>query len=150
MARKGPISRASKRTTADSASTPPDVLTPTQHIARVVALPGHNVFNCVLPSGTAIIAWLPDRFRSGLWLKRGGYVVIDTSDAEALKDTKIAGNIINVVRDEREWRKMAYWPAEFGKERDKAYEDSDEEESVVGKMPPIESSEDEEQEERGN
>lgn len=58
-------------------------------------------------------------------------------DSEALADreNKLDGEIVNVVREEREWRKMGYWPKEFGKRG--AYDDDseDEEESRVGKMP---------------
>lgn len=46
------------------------------------------------------------------------------------------------MREEREWRKMKYWPAEFKKRE--AYGDSDEseEESRVGKMPSDDEEED--------
>lgn len=58
------------------------------------------------------------------------------ADALADRDNKLDGEIVNVVREEREWRKMKYWPAEF-KKREAYGEDDDEseEESRVGKMP---------------
>jgi len=84
---------------------------------------------------------LPSRFRNTIWMKRGGYVVIDTLGA-GVRENKIGGEIVNVVREEREWRKMAYWPKEFEK-NNAAYEDSDDEESNAGKMPPSDSEEDE-------
>ena len=64
------------------------------------------------------------------------------SDALADRDNKLDGEIVNIVREDREWRKMKYWPAEFKKRA--AYEDSDdsEEESRVGKMPSDDEDED--------
>jgi len=43
-----------------------------------------------------------------MWIKRRGYVLIDTKEADA-RQNKLDGEIINVVRDERVWRKEAYW-----------------------------------------
>jgi len=59
---------------------------------------------------------------------------VDTKDA-GVRENKIQGEILNVVRDEREWRKEPYWPKEFPKVSSYPV-DSDEEDSVVGKMPP--------------
>jgi probable RNA-binding protein EIF1AD len=99
--------------------------------------------------------------RSTVWIKRGSYVVVDTSSL-ADRDNKLDGEIVNVVRDEKAWRKMAYWyvvycsrrargimwliytlfrPKEFVK-KSTYVQDSDDEESTVGKMPPADSDED--------
>ncbi|KAK5008096.1 hypothetical protein LTR28_004439, partial [Elasticomyces elasticus] len=87
-----------------------------------------------LPSGRALLVELPARFRSTIWIKRNGFVVIDMG-ALADRQNKLDGEIINVVREEKEWRKMSYWPKEFVKTS--SYADvSDDEESTVGKMPP--------------
>ncbi|PQE07610.1 putative eukaryotic translation initiation factor eIF1a protein [Rutstroemia sp. NJR-2017a BBW] len=126
---------------AEQTSTPPDALTETQSIARVVKAEGNNLYSCLLPDQKTILAELPSRFRNTIWIKRGGYVLIDTKEAE-VRENKIGGEIINVVRDERAWRKETYWPKEFVKST--AYpEDSDDEESTVGKMPPSDSEEEE-------
>jgi len=101
---------------------------------------------------------LPSRFRSTIWLKRGSFVVVDTA-ALADRSNKLGGEIVNVVRDEKEWRKMAYWPKE-DKEFDKkvgvsvvAGSGSDEDSSdnedargngMVGRMPSSESEGEEE------
>jgi probable RNA-binding protein EIF1AD len=45
-------------------------------------------------------------------MKRGGFVLIDTEGAE-VRQNKIAGEIINVVRDEHLWRKESYWQVQF-------------------------------------
>jgi len=123
---------------AEETSTPPSALTATQSIARVVKATGNSLYSCTLPSGKELLVELPSRFRNTIWIKRGGYVLVDTKDANA-RENKIEGEIINVVRDEREWRKEGYWPKEFGKIS--AYpEDSDEEDSTVGKLPPADES----------
>lgn len=75
--------------------------------------------------------------------------MVDTSAFDG-RENKLGGEIVNVVRDEKQWRKQAYWsvtcskegtqlthlrPSEFVK-KPIYMEDSDEEESTVGKMPP--------------
>ncbi|TGZ83148.1 hypothetical protein EX30DRAFT_339365, partial [Ascodesmis nigricans] len=53
------------------------------------------------------------------------------------RDNKIEGEIVNVVREEREWKKMKWWPEVFKKE---LVEISDEEEEDRrGMMPPSDS-----------
>jgi len=126
---------------ASETSTPPPALTATQSIARVVKAEGNNLYTCALPDKRTILAELNSRFRNTIWIKRGGFVLVDTKGAD-VRSNKLDGEIINVVRDEREWRKEKYWPKEFSKVS--AYpEDEDEEESKAGKMPPIEDSDEE-------
>ncbi|TVY84289.1 S1-like domain-containing protein [Lachnellula suecica] len=126
---------------AEETSTPPSALTPTQSIARVVKAEGNSLYLCTLPDKKNVLVELPSRFRNTIWIKNGGYVLVDTAGAE-VRQNKIDGEIINVVRDEHMWRKEPYWPKEFAKAS--AYpEDSDEEESTVGKMPPSYDSEEE-------
>ncbi|KAB2575405.1 Translation initiation factor 1A (eIF-1A) [Lasiodiplodia theobromae] len=121
--------------------TPPDALTPAQTIAKVSKAEGNNLYSVELPDKTTTLAELNAKFRSTIWVKRGTYVVIDAGTL-AERNNKLGGEIINVVRDEKAWRKMSYWPPEFKKQS--AYpEDSDDEESTVGKMPPSDSEDDE-------
>jgi probable RNA-binding protein EIF1AD len=160
--------------TIDSTVTPPDFLPAGHFIARITTAAGNNLYNAELPDGSPVLAELEAKFRSTVWIKRGSYVVIDTS-ALSDRDNKLDGEIVNVVRDEKAWRKMAYWyvlyllymlgypgawvgyhnmlygkllliwcfdrPKEFVK-KSTYIEDSDEEESTVGKMPPADSDED--------
>jgi len=122
---------------AEETSTPPTALTTTQSIARVIKAEGNSLYSCSLPNQKTVLVELPSRFRNTIWMKRGGYVLIDTKEAH-VRQNKIDGEIINVVRDEHLWRKGAYWPKEFVKAS--AYpEHSDDEESTVGKMPPSDS-----------
>ncbi|RDW69608.1 putative eukaryotic translation initiation factor eIF1a-like protein [Coleophoma cylindrospora] len=127
---------------AEETSTPPSQLTATQHIARVVKAAGNSLYSCCLPDKTTLLAELPSRFRNTIWIRNGGYVLIDTKDAD-VRENKIGAEIINVVRDEHLWRKESYWPKEFVKASSYA-EDSDDEESTVGKMPPSDDSDEEE------
>ncbi|CAG8954505.1 hypothetical protein HYFRA_00004418 [Hymenoscyphus fraxineus] len=126
---------------AEETSTPPATLTSTQSIARVIKAEGKSLYSCALPNKKTVLVELESRFRNTIWIKRGGFVLVDTKEAD-VRQNKIDGEIINVVRDEHTWRKESYWPKEFPKASVYA-EDSDEEESTVGKMPPMEDSEDE-------
>jgi probable RNA-binding protein EIF1AD len=100
--------KRSVQAAADETLTPPLVLTPTQSIARVVKTTGNHLYECTLPNDKEILAELPPRFRNTIWIKRGGYVLVDSKDA-GVRENKIDAEILNVVRDEREWRKETYW-----------------------------------------
>lgn len=94
--------------TIEDTVTPPDTLPATHVIARIAKAEGKNLYNAHLPDGKSILAELEPKFRSTVWIKRGSYVVVDTS-AMADRDNKLDGEIVNVVRGEKAWRKMAYW-----------------------------------------
>ena len=127
-----PPPRRKLQEAVDLTLTPPDSLPASQTIARVVAAKGKNLYQVTTPSETLLVE-LEAKFRSTIWMKRGGYVLIDTTSL-AVRDNKIDGEIVNVVRDEKEWRKAPFWPKEFSKKP--AAVDSDGEESKVGQMPP--------------
>ena len=128
--------------TIDATLTPPDDLADGQSIARVVKAEGNNLYSVELPSAKSLLVELPARFRSTIWLKRDGFIVVDAK-ALADRDNKLDGEIVNVVRDERQWRKERYWPKEFVKRP--AAMVSNDEESTVGKMPPSDDEEGEEE-----
>lgn len=134
--------------TADETSTPPATLSPSELICRVYKATGNNLFNVSTESGQTILVELPAQFRSTFWIKRGGYVLVNT-EAFDERDNKLDGEIVNVVREEREWRKKSYWPKGFGKRGEnygESEDDDEDEDSRVGKMPPSESEcEDEEE-----
>lgn len=95
--------------TAEETSTPPTNLVDGQIIGRVVKAEGNSLYSVELPAKKEpLLVELPSRFRSQIWIKRGGYVLIDTSAFED-RVNKLGGEIINVVRDEKHWRKQAYW-----------------------------------------
>ncbi|KAK5121446.1 hypothetical protein LTR85_005279 [Meristemomyces frigidus] len=117
---------------AQETLTPPDQLSQTQSIARLKQAAGNNLYQLELPSGKTVLAELHQKFRSTIWLKRGSYVLVDTA-ALADRDNKIGGEIINVVGDEKAWRKESYWPAEFAAKKSSYDEESDDE---GPQMPP--------------
>ncbi|KAF2755437.1 nucleic acid-binding protein [Pseudovirgaria hyperparasitica] len=118
--------------TAEITASPPDSLAEDHKIARVIKATGNNLYSVTVPASTTpILVELPSKFRNLIWIKRGGYVVVDTTERE--RDNKISGEIVNVVREQKGWMKMPYWPKEFvGREEE---EESDEEDSRAGKMP---------------
>ncbi|KAI4853133.1 hypothetical protein E4T44_01033 [Aureobasidium sp. EXF-8845] len=144
-----PKPRRNLQATAEETMTPPTTLTPTQSIARVQQAAGNNLYRVELASSSTnipssdttkpLLVELPARFRSTIWIKRGGFVLVDL-DAMKERENKLDGEIVNVVRNEKEWRKQMYWPKEFVQRISYADEDdSDEEESNAGKMPPSDS-----------
>lgn len=97
-------------TAAETLSPPPTL--PAGHvIARIVKAAGKNLYAVDLPGGgggdTALVE-MPARFRSTIWVKRGSFVVVDTN-AYAERENKLGGEIANVVRDEKQWRRESYW-----------------------------------------
>ncbi|KAL8967576.1 MAG: hypothetical protein Q9183_002853 [Haloplaca sp. 2 TL-2023] len=129
--------------TAQETLSPPDFLVDSQAIARVQKAEGKNLYSVEVPRNPKpLLVELSSRFRSQIWIKRGSYVLVDRSTFDD-RENKLDGEIINIVRDEKEWRKQPYWPPEFVK-RSAYPEDNDDEDSVVGKMPPSEESDGEE------
>ncbi|KAL9102980.1 MAG: hypothetical protein Q9163_001933 [Psora crenata] len=141
--------------TAQETLTPPSTLKNGQIIAKVIKGEGKNLWSVQMPGREGpLLVEMPARFRSTIWLKRGGFVVIDTTVFEE-RENKLQGQIVNVVRDEKQWRKQTYWyalrigheircssqrrPTEFDK-RSTYPEESEDEESAVAKMPPAEES----------
>ena len=101
-------SRRNVRQLAEESSTPPEQLSEGQSIGRVIKAEGNNLYSVELPSKRSILVELPSRFRSTIWMRRGGYVLADMSAFDG-RENKLQGEIVNVVRDEKEWRKQSYW-----------------------------------------
>lgn len=93
---------------AQEALSPPDALEPTQVIVRVVKPEGNNLYTCEMPNKKAVVLELAQRFRNTIWIKRGGYVLAEGYPV-GTQDSRAIGEIINVVRDEKLWRKQPYW-----------------------------------------
>lgn len=127
------MSRRKIRNAAEETLTPPESLTQGQLIARVLKAQGKDLYTVQTAESSQLLVELDARFRGTIFVKRGGYVLIDTTTT-ADRENKIQGEIVNIVRDEKAWRKQPFWPQEFA--RRSAPEDSDEDDSVVGKMPP--------------
>lgn len=132
--------------------TPPAQLDPSHAIARLKQAAGKNLYHLELPpvrdtqdprggstdlaESETILAELPAKFRSTIWLKRGSYVLVDTA-ALADRDNKLSGQIINIVGDEKAWRKMPYWPIAFPPKTTAYADDSDDDAGPM--MPPSDS-----------
>ncbi|KAK2808301.1 hypothetical protein FQN50_004860 [Emmonsiellopsis sp. PD_5] len=119
--------------TVEETLMPPSSLSETQKVAKVIRATGNNIYSVELPSKESILVELPAKFRSTIWIKRGSYVVVDMAALEE-RENKLSGEIINIVRDEKAWRKESYWPKEFAKAS--RVVDSDDDDDIAGKMPP--------------
>lgn len=94
--------------TAQETLTPPDELPSSQLMARAIKATGNNIYLVEYSDKTQALVELPSRFRSTIWIKRGSYVVVDTKVSDE-RDNKIGGEIVNIVRDEKAWRKAPFW-----------------------------------------
>ena len=102
-------SRRNVRLVTEETSTPPNTLSDGQALGRVTSAAGNHLFHVQLPSGSeTILVELPSRFRSNVWIRRGGFVVVNTATFEG-RGNKLQGEIVNVVRNEKAWRKQPYW-----------------------------------------
>jgi probable RNA-binding protein EIF1AD len=97
---------------AEESITPPDSLEPNQSLARVVKADGNNLYTCELPNKKTVAVELAQRFRNTIWIKRGGYVLVEGYSPDD-RSGRGQGEIINVVRDEKSWRKQPYWSELF-------------------------------------
>ncbi|KAG4303470.1 hypothetical protein PCK1_000434 [Pneumocystis canis] len=97
---------------------PPHELSINQDIACVMEIKDHDLYVCKTSNGETLLAELPSRFRCKIWVKRGGFVVLD-KQAFNRKDCKIQAEISMVIQNEKAWRKEKYWPDIF-----KNYEDT--------------------------
>ena len=84
-----------------------DLIGPTYN-ACVVKPEGNNLYTCELPNGETLVLELAQRFRNTIWIKRGGFVLAERYE-DGKEDTRAEGEIVNVVRDEKAWRKQSYW-----------------------------------------
>lgn len=138
-------------------SGPPPELAISQKIGKVETINGNNIYTVILPdledesiSGTARslhLVELPPKFRNTMWIRRGGFVLIDCGAFEG-RENKLSGEIVTVIHDEKSWRKMDYWPNEFKKaEVPTPMADPDTDDSLSGGNPnrrPYDSDHDEE------
>lgn len=96
------------RAAAEESTTPPSELTSNQSLARVIKAEGNSLYSCFLPDKRTVLVELADRFRNTIWIRRGGYVLVDLIPTKEVKD-RVEGEIVNVVREEKAWRKHSYW-----------------------------------------
>jgi probable RNA-binding protein EIF1AD len=104
----GPKPKRNAQAAASEAITPPEVLQPNQSIARVLKAEGRDLYICELPSKKTVVAELAARFRNIIFVRRGGFVLLEAYASEE-RGGKIQGEMVNVVGDEKLWRKQSYW-----------------------------------------
>ena len=100
--------------TVEETSTPPTILSDGEVIARIAKANGSNLWYVDVPGSVSnssmatLLVELPARFRQTIWLKKGGYVVVNRNVFHG-RDNKLGGEIVNIVREEKQWRKQSYW-----------------------------------------
>jgi probable RNA-binding protein EIF1AD len=95
--------------TVAETTNPPAQLEEGHTLARITKNVGNSLYSVELPAEKdMLLVELNPKFRSAVWVKRGTYVLVDRR-ALADRDNKLDGEIVNVVRDEKEWRKRSYW-----------------------------------------
>ena len=94
-------------TAADTVN-PPNSIEDNHVIAQIQKAEGNNLYTVKTSNGEGLLVELPARFRSQIWVKRGSFVVIDTSAFQG-RSNKLGGEIANIIRDEKQWRKQGYW-----------------------------------------
>lgn len=88
--------------------TPPDDLQENQSLVRVLKPEGNNLYTCELPNKKTLLLELAQRFRNTIWIRRRGFVLAERYPEQS-EETRAEGEIVNVVRDEKLWRKQSYW-----------------------------------------
>ncbi|KAK9830876.1 hypothetical protein WJX81_000816 [Elliptochloris bilobata] len=85
-----------------------------QSIVRAVGSRGGNHVEVEFPDGRRTLAMLPARFNKKLWVRRGGYLVVE--EAEDVGAGAVSALIVSVLYSDgvRALRKLpGVWPAEF-------------------------------------
>lgn len=120
----------------DSIGTPPDRLEPNQLIACIVKARGNSLYEVRIAASqfkqlekilhnkveseqdAIVVVSMPPRFRNTIFVKRGGYILIELFGG---KDAKVKGEICNIVVNKKGWQRFPYWP-EKEKESEKGWE----------------------------
>ncbi|KAG2454993.1 hypothetical protein HYH02_000818 [Chlamydomonas schloesseri] len=113
---------------------------PGQAIVRALGSRGSNLIEVEFPDGRQTLVLMPAKFNKKLWVKRGGFVMVEDS-AQAEGDTKVTGTIVSVLYDDqiKQLQKMdGVWPKEFAAKDGKG--------SLEDMMPPSESEESDQEE----
>lgn len=77
---------------------------------------------------------LPQKFNKKLWIRKGGYVIVEEEE-KAAADTKVTGLIITILYDEhiKQLKKRGEWPEDFStdiREGELVGSDREEEEAI--------------------
>eukprot|EP00873_Tetraselmis_striata_P000449 jgi/Tetstr1/420713/TSEL_011796.t1 len=90
-----------------------------QAIVRALHPRGGNIFEVEHPDRRKTLVLLPSRFQKKLWVKNGGYLIIEESAEAEVEGNKITGNIVAVLfpQDVKDLKRgEGVWPPEFNEE----------------------------------
>ena len=85
-----------------------------QHIVMAIGSRGGNQIEVEYPDGRRTLCLLPARFHKKVWIKRGGYLIIQVADD--VTDAAITGQIEHVLNHQqvKSLKKLKdVWPEEF-------------------------------------
>ncbi|TYZ61666.1 hypothetical protein PybrP1_010665 [[Pythium] brassicae (nom. inval.)] len=97
-----------------------------EQIVRVVGLRGGNLFEVADALGTRSLTLLPAKFRKLIWIKRGDFLIVASSDEAATgkkkKKTAVSSNVEHILyKDQIKHLKSAnLWPEAFDKQEETA------------------------------
>lgn len=95
-----------------------------QQIVQAIGSRGSNLIEVKLPSGQQTLCVLPNKFNKKLWIKRGGYLIIQHGDVDP--QHSVTGTITSVLYDQ-DIRHLKFlqgvWPEEFAAEAAKEKDD---------------------------
>lgn len=77
-------------------------------MTRVLKASGNNLYEVETGTGSRSLVEMHSRFRSLVWVKKGSFVIVDRNSL-ASRDNKLGGEIVNIVTNEKAWRKENYW-----------------------------------------
>lgn len=98
-----------------------EFLIPQSQYSKLVAHFNRESKEKITESDRTIVVLMPPKFRNTVFVKRGGLVVVDLYEPNEIdpKQEHILGDISNIVRNQKDWQKMAYFPVEFKEEEKK-------------------------------
>lgn len=88
--------------------------TENQQIVRAKLSRGSNIFEAETADGRDLLCFLPAKFNKKLWIKRGGFIVVEEGDTDT--EDKVTATIVTVLyeQDVKALKKLdGVWPAAF-------------------------------------
>jgi len=92
-----------------------------QQIVRAGHARGSNIFEAETADGRNLLCYLPAKFNKKLWIKRGGYLIVEEGDSDA--DDKVTATIVKVLyeQDVKDLKKLpGVWPAGLNKQEEQS------------------------------
>ncbi|KAL0039758.1 hypothetical protein WJX77_007021 [Trebouxia sp. C0004] len=85
-----------------------------QQVVRAKLSRGSNIFEAETADGRDLLCFLPAKFNKKLWIKRGGYIIVEEGDVDV--QDKVTATIVKVLyeQDVKALKKLSgVWPAAF-------------------------------------